>query len=224
MARGAVPKAGEASNLVESTKGGLSMASCFPRGFRILPLALLLLNLMLVSGPAWAQAPAVPEGENQGHTEEAPEPAPAHPMLRPEQEAQARKIFDELISPCCWTTTVATHGSGAAPRIQAEVRGMIAQGKSHQQILDFYVAQYGERILAKPKKSGFNLTAYWVPYLAILAGIALTVLLVRKRRFVVGRAGSPAAAAPPDPSSGKPAAGPDESYRRQIEEELRRTS
>ena len=194
-----------------------------PRWFRFLPLAFLFLILSFASTPVWSQAPAVPEGENQGHKEEATEPAPSQPTLRPDQEVLARKIFDELISPCCWTTTVAVHGSGPAPRIQAEVRGMIAQGRSHQQILDYYVAQYGERILAAPRKSGFNLAAYWVPYLAILAGIGLTVLLVRKRRLAVGRVGFPSAAAPSAPPSGKPA-GPDDAYRRQIEEELRRTS
>jgi cytochrome c-type biogenesis protein CcmH/NrfF len=193
---------------------------------RFLPLALLFwITFAGTGGPAWGQAPVVPEGENQGHKEEPAEPADAGPTLRPEQEKLARKIFDELISPCCWTTTVATHGSGAAPRIQAEVRGMIAQGKSHQQVLDYYVAQYGERVLAKPKKSGFNLTAYWVPYLAILVGIALTILLVRKRRLAVAGAGAREATQTPSaPSSGKPMAGPDDAYRRQIEEELRRTS
>ena len=101
---------------------------------------------------------------------------------------------------------------------------MIAQGKTHQQILDFYVAQYGERVLAKPKRSGFNLTAYWVPYLAILVGIALTVTLVRKRRGAVDRTTPEAAVAPAGtPSAGSPA-DKDEAYRRQIEEELRRTS
>jgi cytochrome c-type biogenesis protein CcmH len=194
---------------------------------RFLPLVILALILTASTGSVWAQAPApaVPDGENQGHKEEVSEPAPGQPMLNADQEALARKIFDELISPCCWTTTVATHGSGAAPRIMAEVRGMIADGKNHQQILDFYVAQYGERILAKPKKTGFNLTAYWVPYLAILAGIALTVVFVRKRQRTGGRTGRPdASTVPAGSSAAKQPIGPDEAYRRQIEEELRRTS
>lgn len=196
-----------------------------PRWCRFLPLAFLLLILCLASTPARSQDPAAADAENQGHKEEAVEPAPDAAALPPAKEALARKIFEELISPCCWTTTVATHGSGPAPRIQAEVRNMLAQGKTHQQILDYYVAQYGERILASPKKSGFNLTAYWVPYLALLAGIALTVVFVRKKRLSVPKPGSPqTVAATPAASPAKQPAGPDEAYRRQIEEELRRTS
>lgn len=157
---------------------------------------------------------------------EPTEPAPANAVLNAEQEAAAVKIFNELISPCCWTTTVATHGSGAAPRIQAEVRGMIARGMGEKQILDHYVAQYGERILAKPRKTGFNLAAYWVPYLAILVGGAVIVGIFRQRRK--GHGGGirqPAGGVgPSSPSPPKPAGGKDEEYRRQIEEELRRTS
>lgn len=191
---------------------------------RFLPLAILALILITSVGSVWAQSPAVPDGENLGHQEEPAESAPGQPTLNANQEALARKIFDELISPCCWTTTVATHGSGAAPRIMAEVRGMIADGKSHQQILDFYVAQYGERILAKPKKTGFNLTAYWVPYLVLLAGIALTVVFVRKRQRAGGAGRTEAYPVPAGSSAAKQPIGPDEAYRRKIEEELRRTS
>ncbi len=174
--------------------------------------------------PVLAQAPA----ETGQAPVEPVEPAPESPQLPPELEALAVKIFDELISPCCWTTTVATHGSGAAPRIQAEVRGMVSRGMSEREILDHYVAQFGERILAKPKKRGFNLAAYWVPYLAILAGAAVIVGIFRQRRRVRGSGSGPREAivgdgAPPNPPR-KPAEGIDEEYRRRLEEELRRTS
>lgn len=166
-------------------------------------------------------------GTNDGAAVEEPtEPVMENPTLPPQQEALAEKIFDELISPCCWTTTVAVHGTGAAPRIEAEVRRMIAGGMTHQQILDRYVKQYGERILAKPRKSGFNLTVYWVPYLGILIGAGAIVTTFRRRKL----AAAAAAAAPrgtmtPAPTSrGPSSSGPDEEYHRRIEEELRRSS
>jgi cytochrome c-type biogenesis protein CcmH/NrfF len=169
--------------------------------------------------------------------EEPAEPAAENPTLTPKQETLAQKIFGELISPCCWTTTVASHGSGAAPRIQAEVRKMIAGGMTHQQILDRYVKQYGERILAQPKKSGFNLAAYWVPYLALALGAGAILATIRKRRMAPGAAlaRSLAGVSPADPdasparSAGPVATAPsrpgsDEEYRRRIDDELRRTS
>lgn len=197
-----------------------------PRAASVVPLRsrrMLLLAIcmsVVLAAPVLAQA-----GEGGDLPVEPTEPAPASPVLGPEQEAAALKIFNELIAPCCWTTTVATHGSGAAPRIQAEVRGMIARGMTEKQILDHYVEQYGERILAKPRKTGFNLAAYWVPYLAILIGAAVIVGIFRQRRRTPGKV-SPAAAmgAGSSPSPSRPAGGKDEDYRRQLEEELRRTS
>ncbi len=172
---------------------------------------------------AGGQAPAPP-----AQVEEPTEPAPENPTLPPEGEMLAQRIFNELISPCCWTTTVAQHGSGAAPRIQAEVRRMIAGGMGYTEIMDHYVRQYGERILAKPEKKGFNLAVYLVPYLAIAAGAGAIVAVFRKRapRKAVSPAQAKAARAaggggPADP---RPDPGSQEDYRRRIEEEIRRTS
>ncbi|MBM3286252.1 MAG: hypothetical protein FJY88_02720 [Candidatus Eisenbacteria bacterium] len=158
------------------------------------------------------------------------QPAPENPILDPAQEALAQQIFNELVSPCCWTTTVAQHGSGAAPRIQAEVRGMIAGGMGHAAIVDHYVQEYGERILAKPKKRGFNLAAYWVPYAAIAIGLAAIATVFRRRMGTARRpsdsgkeATSGAARAAPT-AAGPPPAGTDEEYRRRLQEEARRLS
>ena len=153
---------------------------------------------------------------------EPAEPVADNPTLSSDQEALAQTIFNELISPCCWTTTVAVHGSGAAPRIQAEVRRMISSGMTHQEILDRYVKEYGERILAKPKKTGFNLTAYWVPYLAILLGAGAIVTTFRRRKMAMAAAMSREAPAPT--THREPTPGPDDEYHRRIEEELRRSS
>ncbi len=46
----------------------------------------------------------------------------------------------------------------------------LAQGQSEEQIIQFFVAQYGEQVLASPPKRGFNLTAWVSPFAAIAAG------------------------------------------------------
>ncbi|MDM7914942.1 MAG: cytochrome c-type biogenesis protein CcmH [Candidatus Eisenbacteria bacterium] len=173
------------------------------------------------------------------------------PKLPPEKEAVAQKIFNELISPCCWTTTVAQHGSGAAPKIQAEVRQMLASGMTHDAIIDRYVKEYGERILAKPERSGLNLVVYWIPYLALVGGVAAIWVAFRRRRGREGgrpalarvdrtgerqapieKRGRPPVAIRPSPSASSPTPSPspapvpgtEEDYRRRLEEEVRRIS
>ena len=70
-----------------------------------------------------------------------------------------------------------------ADRERAFIRHEIAQGKTKQQIIDDLVAQYGTAVLAEPPKSGFDLTAWLVPGIAIiLAAIAIAFGLRRWRR------------------------------------------
>lgn len=83
---------------------------------------------------------------------------------------EMRKIAGLLIAPCCWTMTADAHSSEIAYEMRAQIRDALAQGKSEEEILQAYVAQYGERILAKPTKQGFNLLAWILPFAALMIG------------------------------------------------------
>lgn len=83
-----------------------------------------------------------------------------------------------------------------------QIRRLIAEGKSEQQIKDVMVAQYGQRALALPDEGGFNLAVYLVPVGALALALAvLAVMLPRWRRGTRERAAQPAAAAAPAPSA-----------------------
>lgn len=51
-----------------------------------------------------------------------------------------------------------------------EINAMIAEGKTQKDIIDHYLARFGEKVLAAPTKKGFNLAAWIIPFLAIFAG------------------------------------------------------
>jgi cytochrome c-type biogenesis protein CcmH len=97
-------------------------------------------------------------------------------------EARYHRLCRQLIAPCCWSQPVETHLSPAADRARGEVAAMIRAGKSDRQILDSFIARYGERILAEPEgiKSVVLTT---VPVVALLSGCAFLILfLLRGRR------------------------------------------
>lgn len=75
-----------------------------------------------------------------------------------------------LMAPCCWSGTADAHTSQIAYDMRAQIREALAQGRTEKEILQAYVAQYGERILAKPTKQGFNLLAWMLPFVAIAVG------------------------------------------------------
>jgi cytochrome c-type biogenesis protein CcmH len=96
--------------------------------------------------------------------------------------AKAREIEGQLIAPCCWTQPVSEHYSEVSDKIRREVLQMVAAGKSRDEILDYFVSQYGERILASPRAKGFNTLVYILPWLALVLGAWLLILLLKKWR------------------------------------------
>ena len=83
---------------------------------------------------------------------------------------EVRKIAGLLIAPCCWSMTADAHSSQIAYDMRAQIRAALARGESEEEILQAYVVQYGERVLAKPTKQGFNLLAWILPFVALVIG------------------------------------------------------
>jgi cytochrome c-type biogenesis protein CcmH len=68
--------------------------------------------------------------------------------------------------------------------LSLQMRGVITEqlraGKTDQQVIDYFVAKYGEWILLEPKARGFNLIAYFLPLIMLAAGMAVIYVSVRK--------------------------------------------
>jgi cytochrome c-type biogenesis protein CcmH len=93
-------------------------------------------------------------------------------------------IEDEVMCVACGVPLDIAE-SPQATRERAYIRGLVAQGKSKDEIKTELVATYGDRVLATPKDSGFGLAAYLVPVALVLAALLAGVLVVpkwRKRR------------------------------------------
>lgn len=58
----------------------------------------------------------------------------------------------------------------AAKQITDKVVKRLARGQSKDEIIKYFIGFYGERILAAPTKQGFNLSAWILPFLAIVLG------------------------------------------------------
>ena len=114
-------------------------------------------------------------------------------------ERLIREIEDTLIAPCCWNQPISQHYSEVSEQMRQEVRAMVAAGRTKREILDHFVARYGERILATPRARGINALAYLLPWAALIAGGGYLLVLLRKRR----QAALAAPAAPPPPADAR---------------------
>jgi len=102
--------------------------------------------------------------------------------LTPAQETEAKEIENLLIAPCCWRQPVSVHPSAASDEIKGQIREMLAAGMGRDEIVQKYVAEYGERILAKPPAEGFGSLAYFLPVIFLIAGAIVALLVIRKLR------------------------------------------
>ena len=119
------------------------------------------------------------------------------------------EVAREVRCPTC-NTPLDVSNSPAASDMKRYIAERIDRGWEKQRIIDGLVAEFGEGVLATPPKSGFDLIAWLVPGLAVLAGIVGIGLLAwtwSRRR--------PAAAGPEAPP-------PTPEEARRLEDELRR--
>ena len=91
-------------------------------------------------------------------------------------------ISKELICQCGCSMVLSncTHVECASRETMiALIEQNLAQGRTEEQIIQSFVAQYGEQVLASPPKRGFNLTAWVLPFVAILGGGGVVYIALR---------------------------------------------
>jgi cytochrome c-type biogenesis protein CcmH/NrfF len=116
---------------------------------------------------------------------------PATATAAPAPQTTVNAIEAEVMCPVCGTLLELAE-SPQARREKVFVAKLVATGKSKAEVKDALVAQYGPSVLALPKASGFDLSAYLVPILAIaIAAVVLAFSVLRWRRS--GREDEPSA-------------------------------
>lgn len=156
--------------------------------------------------PAAAQSAA-----SQGTAAAVPSADELAPVaLTPAQEELAAEIESGLKCPVCRSQSVATSRSFMAADMSRRVRQMVAEGKSKEEIREYFVARYGDYIVLSPRKEGFAWVVWLLPFALVLGGAATIVGVARHWK------GRPPAAAPAPPSSTS-------TYMQRLERELEET-
>lgn len=84
---------------------------------------------------------------------------------------QVNAIAKQLYCPVCENIPLDVCGTQACAQWRDLIREKLRQGWSETRIKQYFVDQYGDRVLAAPPARGLNWLVYIVPPLAILAGI-----------------------------------------------------
>ena len=96
------------------------------------------------------------------------------------QAFTASEVEDSLMCYSCRGESLNKCRSGCGDHMRATIKKMMKEGKTKDQILDFYVKQHGEAMLTIPPKRGFNLVAYIAPFVGLIIGVVIAFFFVKK--------------------------------------------
>jgi cytochrome c-type biogenesis protein CcmH len=126
---------------------------------------------------------------------------------------QVNAIAKGLYCPVCENIPLDVCGTQACAQWRDLIREKLRQGWSEAQIKQYFVTQYGDRVLATPPARGLNWLVYIVPPIAILAGI-----------YILYRAFQSWKQPPtePDVNKSEPETPPADDYVLRLEDELKK--
>jgi len=152
------------------------------------------------------------------------------PLMAPTRPAHAaaatrQEIAEGLTCQCGCGLTVANcnhpNCSFSVPT-RERIDAMLAHGMGRAEIVGYFRKQYGEKILSAPTTQGFNLLAWTMPFVALMIGGGLVVLMMGR-----WRGSTPAASESRQPSGGSGSGDPEPAgkaaaaLRERLERELR---
>jgi cytochrome c-type biogenesis protein CcmH len=95
-------------------------------------------------------------------------------------EKKAREIFDLIMCPLCAGQTIAQSSNETSRQMRALVLKKLRQGETKEEILQYFESRYGERIMAKPNKKGFNLILWFFPFVIVVLAAIVIYFLIRR--------------------------------------------
>jgi cytochrome c-type biogenesis protein CcmH len=99
----------------------------------------------------------------------------------PEKQAMYEKVISEVRCLKCQNQTIKDSNAFLAADLRREIRRLIDEGKTEDEVYNFLVERYGEFALYRPRFSGKTLILWVAPFLLLaFGGVALT-RIVRSR-------------------------------------------
>jgi cytochrome c-type biogenesis protein CcmH len=92
------------------------------------------------------------------------------------------RVAKQLYCPVCPNTPLDVCETKACQDWRAQIRDELAQGWTDQQIIDYFVTQYGQRVLAEPQRKGFTSLVWFLPLIVVLVGIGIVYEVLKNWR------------------------------------------
>jgi cytochrome c-type biogenesis protein CcmH len=153
---------------------------------KVIVMALGIVALLAVSRTAEAQAPTPPPGTPLSAAQATP------------TDNDVNRVARQMYCPVCENIPLDVCPTTACAKWRDTIREKLAAGWTDQQIMDYFVTQYGERVLANPSTRGFGIFIWIIPPVALLAGVVFLWFFFRRAARQAALAAPSEAPAPTD--------------------------
>ncbi len=140
-------------------------------------------------------------------------------LLSPSRQTLDQRVHDvasQLKCLVCQGESVADSPAMLSLQMRGIIRQQLQSGKSEQDVIQYFVSRYGDRILLAPPMQGLTLLAWIVPIALMIGGALLVFFVLRSWQSHAGKE--------PDDADRTESVNLDEKelvfYQRQIEQEL----
>jgi cytochrome c-type biogenesis protein CcmH/NrfF len=94
----------------------------------------------------------------------------------PDISREYKEACDRLVCQCGCNeqlSVCAMQNCGSATPMRAEIRERLQKGDTVDQIADSFVARYGKKVLSAPTTTGFDLSAWIMPFVILCVGLVV---------------------------------------------------
>jgi len=109
-------------------------------------------------------------------------PVATYEFASAEQEALFNKLSNELRCLVCQNQAIADSNADLAKDLRDEIYGMLQQGKSEEEIVEFMVVRYGDFVLYNPPLKPMTWVLWFGPAFALLAGFFFVVRIINRQK------------------------------------------
>ncbi len=140
-------------------------------------------------------------------------------LASPPQQTLDQRVHDvasQLKCLVCQGESVADSPATLSQQMRGIIRQQLQSGRSEQEVIQYFVSRYGDRILLSPPLQGLTLLSWLVPIALLLGGMMLLFVVLRSWHTQASRA--------PLENDASELEGMDQSemeyYQKQVEQEL----
>ncbi len=123
---------------------------------------------------------------------------------------QVNAVAKRLNCPVCENVPLDVCETQACVQWRDLIRQKLAAGEKPEQIINYFRATYGDRVLQEPPRQGFTGLVWILPFVGLVAGVAILVVVLR--RMTAQPAPAKLETAPPESA---------DEYRERLERELK---